>query len=791
MSNIKSDIKSDVNSGKTRLNGNLNGNKSNANGGGLMNPSIPTAEQLAEARRKQWHQQGEALLTVENLRSWLNAAGLVLFAPRPQIVAPAPSLVEAVLGEANASPTLEQIGQARGLLARLVAEGLAAPLNLLGISGPGLAGGIGETPDFVCSAAVFSYVFTLRGDKAWKQPPVTSGALKVSPLALAAYEALTRRGTLSAYDLATELGKEVTEAAVLRALGELWTHLRVLPVTDPTNDGHTGERRPAVWELASARFTKQIKAGANAGQPTALSALISLYLGQAVVASEEEIESFLSPLAARSRIRDVMHALLGAGQLSTLAVEGRTVLHVAGELPGFAAAASMGTAVVSVPERGDETADEAIAVEGESGDAGTRITKYVPKPRKVGTGYLAKASPAKFAGKAFGRAKPGGAGFGGAGFSGNSGFQGGDRTGLGGRSGFSGRGQERERRPFKKAEGGGGASDFARPWEEERARKRAAAARPSEVADAGSAGVDAPAPGTADLRASAAPARAPRKSFSKPGTFARKREGFAGKAAFGGGRREREPRSERRDFAPRGAGPASKGSRDRGEFRPGADRFQGTEGRGFPARPQGDRAPRRESSGFAPRKPYPPRGAGFFSGKPRQADDRAERAGRLDQAGSGARGREGRREDKGPATESGKRVYRKFDAPRERPARSFSSDRPVRAERKEGGEFAPRKFAGKPASRPSGYAGKAGTRPGGGFAEKAGGFAGKKIFSKLGGGSADRAKSGFAGKAFAGKAKGGFAGRPGSTFAKFADGKKPFGKRPPARKFKAKEDGAA
>src|SRR6202041_461947 len=133
---------------------------------------------------------------------------------------------------------------------------------------------------------------------------------------------------LSSYDLATQLGKEVTETAVLRALTELWQHLRVLPVPQP--DGAA-----TLWELMTARFTKQIKAGSNAGQPTALSALISLYLRQAIVASEEEIETFLSPVASRSRIRDVVHALLSARQLETLAIEGRTVLHIAGEPPLF------------------------------------------------------------------------------------------------------------------------------------------------------------------------------------------------------------------------------------------------------------------------------------------------------------------------------------------------------------------------------------------------------------------------------------------------------------------------
>ena len=63
------------------------------------------------------------------------------------------------------------------------------------------------------------------------------GRVEGVALALATHEALSRRGPLSAYDLSTEVGKEVTEAAVLRALGELWTHLRVLPLAQ------AGERR--------------------------------------------------------------------------------------------------------------------------------------------------------------------------------------------------------------------------------------------------------------------------------------------------------------------------------------------------------------------------------------------------------------------------------------------------------------------------------------------------------------------------------------------------------------------
>jgi hypothetical protein len=705
---------------------------SNANGSNSTNSSdsaIPTGAQLTAARLKQWHQQGEALLTLENLRSWIQAAGLVLFAPRPQIVAPAPSLVEAVLGEANPTPTLEQTTESRSLLARLVAEGLAVPLNLLGASGPGVAGGIGETPDFVCSTAVFSYVFTLRGDKAWKQPPATTGALKVSQLALAIFEALTRRGPLTAYDLTTEVGKEVTEAAVLRALGELWTHLRVLPLTMP-------EGRATVWELAGTRFTKQIKAGANAGQPSALSALISLYLGQAVVASEDEIESFLSPLAARSRTRDVVHALLSARQLTTLAIDGRTVVHVAGERPALLAPA--------VPEAQGAGASEAtVAVESlaaaavdAAGDGTPRITKYVPKPRKIGTGYLAKASPAKIAGKPFGTKTPGRGTFG-AKTGPRPGFKAGAKPGFKPRGAFGESAPARERRPFSKPATGGAGSGFDKPWQEEKARRLAAAAKPSDVGDA------APEQATRETPA-------PRKTFSKPGTFGRKRDSSAGRSSLG-------------------------------------DRATGP----------------RES---APRKPYPPRGAGFFSGKPRPSDDRPHRP------ATPASGHAGR-ERTGPPANSGKRVYRKFDAPRDRPPRPFPPDRPARAAGAAGrprGDFAPRKFAGKaggfpgkkPASpggfadrpgaperksfaKPSGFAGK---KP---FVKAGGSFPGKKPFTKPGVGFAGKKPFGKSGGAAGARAGARTEGKPTGPFAKFAGGKKPFGKKPPARKFKPREDESA
>ena len=252
--------------------------------------------QIAAARAQAWHQAGEALLTLEAARTWLTEYGLILFASHGNSLgAPAPSLVEATLGAAKPTVVLSETNTARTLTARLVGEGSAVPLNLLG--------GPGDLPDFLVSAQAFPFIFTLRGDKGWKRPPETSGAVKVTPLGLRVYELLTERGALTIADMVSEIGREVTESAIARALTDLWQMLRVLPVLQQ-GEGDT------LWELTTARYLKGIKAGANAGQPTALSALASLYLAQVLVASEEEIAAFLSPLTARSRVRDVLHGLV-------------------------------------------------------------------------------------------------------------------------------------------------------------------------------------------------------------------------------------------------------------------------------------------------------------------------------------------------------------------------------------------------------------------------------------------------------------------------------------------------
>jgi hypothetical protein len=237
---------------------------------------------------------------------------------------------------------------------------------------------------------------------------------------------------MTAPELASELGREVTEAAILRALTELWSQLRVIPLLSQ-GSGTT------LWELTTRRFTKAIKAGANAGAPKALSALISLYLAQALTATEDEIMTYLSPLTARSRVREVIHALLGARQLETVAVDGKTMLHVPGTLPVFAAAVVEGVEAAAEP--------------------------VFEKPKKVGTGRISSFTSERKPVEEF-RGKP------------VRSLTGGKPAGkFAGKFGGEGK-PERERRPFGRAAAGDGSGPvkrtFTKPWDEEK-KPRAAA----------------------------------------------------------------------------------------------------------------------------------------------------------------------------------------------------------------------------------------------------------------------------------------------------------------------------
>jgi hypothetical protein len=280
-----------------------------------------TAEQLEASRAERMRQNGHGALTLEDARTWIEETGLCLFLPRRQFSSSiAPSFVEAVAGKRDATPDPQFIAAAEELLVRLELDGVAVRLNLLGQPG--------EQPDFVVAAWVLPYVYALRGDRDWRRSPQLTGSRQVSQLAVQAYKQL-ELGDTNITKLTHALGREVTEVAVLRAITELWQQLRIIPTISAVG-------KAAEWQLLRHRFQKAIAEGASTSQVTAISVLASIYLQAVIAASMEEVELFLAPLTARSKVREVLRGLVATRQVHTISMGHAPHFYVAGTLPEFA-----------------------------------------------------------------------------------------------------------------------------------------------------------------------------------------------------------------------------------------------------------------------------------------------------------------------------------------------------------------------------------------------------------------------------------------------------------------------
>ena len=256
------------------------------------------------------------MLTLDEATAWIDAMGLCLFLPqRNQFVTPAPSFVEACIGAPSDTPSPTEIDNARGLMIRLTESGTALPLSLLGAHT--------DQPDFLASRDAFPYIFSLRGGRNWKTPPP-----KASPLVVEIWRLLERGASLEATEIQAVLGREITETAALRGLLELWGSLRVMPVH--------AQDSPTRWELTQARFYEAMNAANKIAQTTGLSALVSLYLESVIAATPEEIETFLSPLVARSKVREVVNGLAATRQIAIVPVGTHTMYYITGSLPEFA-----------------------------------------------------------------------------------------------------------------------------------------------------------------------------------------------------------------------------------------------------------------------------------------------------------------------------------------------------------------------------------------------------------------------------------------------------------------------
>ncbi|MGH9519631.1 MAG: hypothetical protein ACRD2D_08265, partial [Terriglobales bacterium] len=268
-------------------------------------------------------QTGLGTLTLEDARTWIEETGLCLYLPRKQFSSSvAPSFVEAIVGRQEVTPDPRQIAAAEQMLVRLENDGIAVRLNLQGQPG--------EQPDYVVAAWVLPYVYALRGDRDWRRVPQLTGSRAVSQLAVQAYKLLDSGGDATVAHLKHTLGREVTEGAVLRAITELWQQLRIIPII-------AAPGQPARWQLLRHRFQKAIAEGASTSQVTAISVLASIFLQAVIAATMEDVELFLAPLTARSKVREVLRGLVATRQVHSIALGPAPHFYVAGTLPEFAA----------------------------------------------------------------------------------------------------------------------------------------------------------------------------------------------------------------------------------------------------------------------------------------------------------------------------------------------------------------------------------------------------------------------------------------------------------------------
>ena len=273
-------------------------------------------QELQNERRHKWHLDGAAVRTLESAREFIESAGFCTMYPLETPVL-LPTFMGAFAGTDENIPTARhafadpRTKEATELMVRLLRERAAYEANLFG-----------ET-NFLVSASVFPYFYALVGDRNPRQMPKTGAQPNFSQLARDCFEAIKNKGPISKEKLGYLLGGSISDAAFDRALGELWSRLRITRVDYVPGEG-------AYWDVLFRWAPDAVREGIQLASMQALSALISKYLDSTVAAEQSEVEEFLGNLVARSKVNEAVKALLAAREFSYLHVGGKPMLHVAG-----------------------------------------------------------------------------------------------------------------------------------------------------------------------------------------------------------------------------------------------------------------------------------------------------------------------------------------------------------------------------------------------------------------------------------------------------------------------------
>jgi 23S rRNA pseudouridine2605 synthase len=281
-----------------------------------------TDTELIELRREKWHLNGNAVRTLDDARSFIESVGFCLMLPLP---APktllVPTFVGATLGSDEKLPmqrnalTDPRAREASELMVRLLRDKSAYEANL-GDEHNGL----------LLSASVFSYFYTLAGERNPKQAPRPGPRSAYSELACDTYQIIQRKGPISKSKLLEEIGKGISVPALDKSLSELWSKLRITRV-----DYHG--REGASWDVLQRWAADAVSEGINCSVNTALSALISKYLECVIAADLPELETFFGNFVARSKVREAVNALLAAREFSFIPVGSKSLIQVTQAVP--------------------------------------------------------------------------------------------------------------------------------------------------------------------------------------------------------------------------------------------------------------------------------------------------------------------------------------------------------------------------------------------------------------------------------------------------------------------------
>lgn len=274
-----------------------------------------TEQELHQERAAKWRVDGNPIRTIEDARSFVNSAGLSLLYP-VRSVPVVPTFIGAYAGSAVDLPDAKhafadpRTQPASELMVRLLRERSAYEVNFLPES------------SLLVSAELFPFVYALVGDRNPKAPPRTKAqGAKISPLGVRVFEAIQARGALNKGQLRELISRELTTAALDRALNELWSILKIARV-------NYDEQQGAYWDLLYRWTPGALKAGVRLSFPEAISALLGKYLETVVAADGEDIEQFFSNLVSRSKVREALHALLAARELNLITVGGKSLMQV-------------------------------------------------------------------------------------------------------------------------------------------------------------------------------------------------------------------------------------------------------------------------------------------------------------------------------------------------------------------------------------------------------------------------------------------------------------------------------